>query len=96
MASASTDPGRRAWGFACPYCGPADCATCAARSTCRDHWAYYLGGPSPREAELECPQCALRWVVDTRCGAGGRPAMPELEFPVPRHVLDDMFDAEAG
>ncbi|MCT4353948.1 hypothetical protein M5362_12495 [Streptomyces sp. Je 1-79] len=68
------DRARRAW-VACPGCDDArDCATCAERRNCSEHWRYLIANKGPK-VHLQCPNCTHTWTLDTardrRRGARG-------------------------
>jgi hypothetical protein len=86
MIDPDADLGRRAW-LPCPYCIDNDCAACAQRTTCGQHWRYLLAN-DVQHVFLQCPACRHRWWADTGCGAGDRrtgwglPDFPVADFPV--------------
>ncbi|MEV0963073.1 MULTISPECIES: hypothetical protein [unclassified Streptomyces] len=59
------DIARRAW-LPCPACDDArDCATCADRRNCVEHWRYLISNQGA-VVHLQCPGCTHMWSVDTR------------------------------
>ncbi|WP_225447066.1 hypothetical protein [Streptacidiphilus sp. PB12-B1b] len=67
------DHGRRAW-VPCPNCDDArDCAPCAQRRTCSEHWRYLLAH-SGSVLHLQCPRCTHLWDHETHFGATRGPS----------------------